>query len=83
MIHAHDPPPTRRSWLGTAGLVAVAMAATVGLTRLAYRVLTSQSEGNGGITVQTELISLWMHPELFELAQQPPEAAACRSQAAF
>jgi hypothetical protein len=79
----HTQPARRNSWLSTAGLAAVAIAGTVCLMRLANHVTTSQSEGNGGIIVRNELISLWFYPGLLELAQRPEDVAACRTLEGF
>jgi hypothetical protein len=46
-------------------------------------VTTPRSEGNPGIIVHSEVISLWMHPALFDLAQRPEHVAACRSLTGF
>jgi hypothetical protein len=78
-----NPPHTRRSWLERAGLLAFAGAGAVGLVRLADHVTTPQSEGNGGIIVRNELISLWFYPGLLELAQSPEDLAACRTLEGF
>jgi hypothetical protein len=51
----------------------------IALTRLAYHVTTPQSEGNGGIIVHSEVISLWIHPALLDLAQRPADLDACWS----
>ena len=75
--------PAHRSWPGKALLLAVAIAGAVGLVLLAYHVTTPESEGNGGIIVHSEVISLWMHPALFDLAQRPEDVAACRSLEGF
>jgi hypothetical protein len=72
-------PATRHSWSEAIALLAVAVAGTVALVQLAYHVTTPQSEGNGGIIVRTEVVSLWMHPAHFDLAQHPAQLAACRS----
>ena len=69
----------RRFWLRKAALLPVAIPGAIGLVRLAYQVTTPQTEGNGGIIVRSEVVSIWMHPAHFELAQHPSEAAACRS----
>lgn len=74
---------TRCSWLRTAALAAVAIAGAAGLTRLAHHVTTPQSEGNGGIIIRNELISLWFYPGLLELAHSPEELAACRTLEGF
>jgi hypothetical protein len=79
----YNQPGTRRGWLGTAWLVAAAIAGAVGLVRLAYHVTTPQSEGNGGIIVHNEVISLWLYPRLLELALCPEDAAACRTREGF
>ncbi len=54
------------------------MAGAIGLVRLAHHVTTSKPQLSGGVVVRSELISLWMHPALFDLAQRPSESAACR-----
>jgi len=77
------PKTTRAAWLETTGLLAAATAGTVGLVRLAYHVTTAHSSGNGGVVVYTEVISLWMHPALFELAQHPADIAERQSLDAF
>ncbi len=59
------------------------MAGAIGLIRLARHVMTAESPSNGGIVVRNEVISLWMHPALFDLAQRPCESAACRSREGF
>jgi hypothetical protein len=74
---------TRRSWLEMIVLVAFALAGTVGLARLAHHVTARKEEGNGGIIVRSEVISLWMHPALFDLAYLPHDAAARRSFAGY
>jgi hypothetical protein len=76
---AQNPSGIDQSWQGKAGLLAVAMLGAVGLVRLADHVTTPQSEGNGGIIVRNELISLWVYPGLLELAQCPEDVAACRT----
>jgi hypothetical protein len=74
-----NQPRTGRAWLGATGLLAVAAAGAVSLARLAYHVTTPGSEGNGGIIVRSEVVSLWLHPALFDLTQQPADVAACQS----
>ena len=76
---AQNPPHTRRSWSGRAGLLVVAIIGAAVLARLADHVTTPESEGNGGIIIRNELISLWFYPGLLELAQCPEDFAVCRT----
>lgn len=76
---AQNPPGLGRSWPGKAGLLVVAIIGAAVLARLADHVTTPKSEGNGGIIVRNELISLWFYPGLLELAQCPEDYAACQS----
>jgi hypothetical protein len=76
---AHDLSRTRRSRPETVVLAAFAIAGAIALVRLAHHVTSPQSEGNGGIIVHTEVISLWMHPAFLDIANRPTDNAACRS----
>ncbi len=55
------------------------MAGAIGLVRLAYHVTTLASERHGGIIIRNEVISLWMHRALFDLAHRPEYSTPCRS----
>ena len=49
----------------------------------AHHVTTPQSEGNGGIIIRNELISLRLDPGLLDLARCPEDAAACQTLEGF
>jgi hypothetical protein len=63
---------------GTAGLLAIAVAGAVGLVRLASHLTTPGPEPDGAL-VRFEVVSLWIHPALVDLARNPSESAACGS----
>jgi hypothetical protein len=77
------PGETCRSWAGIATLTAVAMAGAIGLSRLAYHVTTPKPQANEGIIVRSEIVSVWLHPALLDLARHPSEYAAWRSHEDF
>jgi hypothetical protein len=68
---------------GTAGLLAIAVAGAVGLVRLASHLTTPGPEPDGALVRfdegQVEVVSLWIHPALVDLARSPSESAACGS----
>jgi hypothetical protein len=80
---ADNQPGTRHSRREIAGLAAVALAGAFGLVRLAYHVTGPKREPNVDMTIRYEVVSLWLHPALYELAQHPSEFAGCWSQEAF
>jgi hypothetical protein len=79
---AGNPRDIRHSLAGGFMLLAVAIGGAIGLGRLAHHVATPATETNGGILVRSEVVSLWLHPALFDLAERPAEPAR-RSYQAF
>jgi hypothetical protein len=57
----------------------MALVGAIGLVRLAYHVTAPKRELNEGIAVRQEVVSLWLHPALHELALSPSESAAFRT----
>jgi len=57
----------------------VGLAGGGGLVRLAWDLLTPKLHPNTGIHMRLEVASIWLHPALYDLAQDPSQAAACQS----
>jgi hypothetical protein len=62
--------------------LAVAVTGAVGLVRLAHLSTTPNAESAVTI-VRSEVVSLWIHAALVDLARRPSEAAACGSPEGF
>ena len=69
-------------WLEVAALVGVTVGGIYGLGRFARHVASPKAERNISIINPSEVVSLWLHPALYELATGP-DAAAVRSYGAF
>ena len=55
----------------------------LGLAFFSVHVTTPNPQPNGGIKMPYEVVSLWLHPALYDLANRPSESAAIQSQDAF
>jgi hypothetical protein len=80
---AENRPRARDAWTGSLGLAIVALAGSIGLARLAFHVTAAKRDTNDGVIMRQQVVSIWVHPSLFDLAQRPSDSAASWSRAQF